>query len=80
MGSALVRALNSQISKHELILAGRDELDLLNQSEVEQFINQKKPDLKALFQLHGLKWKCCNHDHTDRHSGGYHCPSANNHR
>ena len=45
VGSALVRALNSQISKHELILAGRDELDLLNQSEVEQFINQKKPDI-----------------------------------
>lgn len=45
VGSALVRALNSQISKHELILAGRDELDLINQSEVEQFINQKKPDI-----------------------------------
>ena len=44
-GSALVRALNSQISKHELILSGRDELDLLNQSEVEQFIKQETPDI-----------------------------------
>ena len=45
VGSALVRALNSQISKHELILSGRDELDLLNQSEVEQFIKQETPDI-----------------------------------
>ena len=45
VGSALVRALNSQISKHELILSGRDELDLLNQSEVEHFIKQETPDI-----------------------------------
>ena len=41
----MVRALNSQISKHELILSGRDELDLLNQSEVEHFIKQETPDI-----------------------------------
>ncbi|MEK9773046.1 MAG: GDP-L-fucose synthase [Opitutae bacterium] len=45
VGSALVRALNSQPSKHELILAGRNELNLLNQSAVELFIKQQKPDI-----------------------------------
>ena len=45
VGSALVRALGSQSSTHELILASRDELDLLSQSEVEYFIKNKKPDI-----------------------------------
>ena len=45
VGSALVRALGSQSSTHELILASRDELDLLSQSEVEYFIKNKKPIL-----------------------------------
>ena len=27
-----------------------------------------------------IERKLCNHEHTDRHSGGYHRPSANNHR
>ena len=45
VGSALVRALKKQDSQNELILASRRELDLLNQSSVEQFINQIKPDI-----------------------------------
>ena len=45
VGSALIRGLNRQTSKSELILARRDELDLVNQSEVEQFIKQNKPDI-----------------------------------
>ena len=44
VGSALVRALK-QSSENELILASRDELDLLNQSSVEQFIQEQKPDI-----------------------------------
>ena len=44
VGSALVRALK-QSSENELILASRDELDLLNQSSVEQFIQKRKPDI-----------------------------------
>ena len=45
VGSALVRALNEQSSGNQLLLADRTELDLLNQSAVEGFIEKHKPDI-----------------------------------
>ena len=45
VGSALVRALKKKGANHELIVKGREELDLLNQSEVDQFLKENKPDI-----------------------------------
>ena len=45
VGSALVRALRGQDTTHQLLLAGRDELDLLNQEAVQDFIKGEKPDI-----------------------------------
>ena len=45
VGSALVRALQGQDNTHQLLLAGRDELDLLNQEAVQDFIKGEKPDI-----------------------------------
>jgi GDP-L-fucose synthase len=45
VGSALVRALKSQDVSHELIVVGREELDLLDQSSVDQFLKENKPDI-----------------------------------
>ena len=45
VGSALVRALENQEAKHELILASRKEVDLLDQSAVDQFLKENKPHI-----------------------------------
>ena len=45
VGSALVRAFQERRPDCELILATREELDLLDQSSVFNFISQNKPDL-----------------------------------
>lgn len=45
VGSALVRALREQNSENHLLLADRTELDLLNQTAVEGFIEKHKPDI-----------------------------------
>jgi GDP-L-fucose synthase len=45
VGSALVRALKNQDVTHQLIVAGREELDLLDQSSVDQFLKENKPDI-----------------------------------
>ena len=45
VGSALVRAFCEKSSEYELIFADRDELDLLDQSSVRQFIEQEKPNV-----------------------------------
>jgi GDP-L-fucose synthase len=45
VGSALVRALKNQDVSHQLIVAGREELDLLDQSSVDQFLKENKPDI-----------------------------------
>jgi GDP-L-fucose synthase len=45
VGSALVRALSEQNSENHLLLADRTELDLLNQTGVEGFIEKHKPDI-----------------------------------
>ena len=45
VGSALVRALKNQDESHELILASREELDLLDQSAVDRFLKENKPDI-----------------------------------
>jgi GDP-L-fucose synthase len=45
VGSALVRALRKKESEFDLILATRDQLDLLDQSSVRNFLEEKKPDV-----------------------------------
>ena len=45
VGSSLVRALQQQSGTHELILSGRDNLDLLDQRVVNDFMKSKKPDI-----------------------------------
>jgi len=45
VGSALVRAYNEKYPEEELLLANRQDLDLLNQSAVDQFIGSQKPDV-----------------------------------
>jgi GDP-L-fucose synthase len=45
VGSALVRAFKEQSSDNQLLLASRDELDLLDQTSVEKFIEQERPDV-----------------------------------
>ena len=45
VGSSLVRALKSQDVSYELIVAGREELDLLDQSSVDLFLKENKPDI-----------------------------------
>ncbi len=45
VGSALVRALRSKKSEYDLILVTRDQLDLLDQSSVRKFLEEKKPDV-----------------------------------
>ena len=45
VGSALVRAFNGQSTGNQLLLASRDELDLLDQASVEKFIEQESPDI-----------------------------------
>ena len=45
VGSALVRILQSQRPDWSLLLAGRKELDLLNQTSVDEFIKSEKPDI-----------------------------------
>ena len=45
VGSAILRAYQNTGSDHEYILAARNDLDLLNQSAVEKFIESKKPDV-----------------------------------
>lgn len=44
VGSALVRELNKKINKRTVITASRNELDLTNQSDVNNFIKQVMPD------------------------------------
>ena len=45
VGSALVRAFKKQSSDNQLLLANRDELDLLDQASVEKFIERERPDV-----------------------------------
>lgn len=45
VGSALVRAFCKKSAEYELIFADREELDLLDQSSVRQFIEQEKPNV-----------------------------------
>ena len=45
VGSALVRAFKRNIPDSHLILSKRDELDLLDQVSVSNFIKQERPDL-----------------------------------
>src|SRR6056300_1335958 len=45
VGSAILRAYQKAGGDDEYILAPRNDLDLLNQSAVEQFIESKKPDV-----------------------------------
>ena len=45
VGSALVRALRKKESECDLILATRDQLDLLDQSSVRNFLEEEKPDV-----------------------------------
>ena len=45
VGSALVRALRKKESEFDLILATRDQLDLLDQSSVRNFLEEEKPDV-----------------------------------
>jgi GDP-L-fucose synthase len=45
VGSALVRALREKESEFDLILATRDQLDLLDQSSVQNFLEEEKPDV-----------------------------------
>jgi GDP-L-fucose synthase len=45
VGSALVRALRKKESEFDLILATRDQLDLLDQSSVRNFFEEEKPDV-----------------------------------
>ena len=45
VGSALVRAYQNKNPKVKLLLANRQDLDLLNQSAVDQFIASHKPDI-----------------------------------
>ena len=45
VGSALVRAYQNKNPEEELLLANRQDLDLLNQSAVDQFIASHKPDI-----------------------------------
>ena len=45
VGSALVRIFQSQRPTWSLLLTGREELDLLNQSSVDEFIKSEKPDI-----------------------------------
>lgn len=45
VGSAILRAYQNAGVDDEYILAPRNDLDLLNQSAVEQFIESKKPDV-----------------------------------
>ena len=44
VGSALVRAVQKDYPGWSLLLANRNQLDLLNQSEVEKFLSAEKPD------------------------------------
>ena len=44
VGSALVRAVQKDYPGWSLLLATRNQLDLLNQSEVEKFLSAEKPD------------------------------------
>ena len=44
VGSALVRAVQKDYPGWSLLLANRNQLDLLNQSEVEKFLSSEKPD------------------------------------
>ena len=44
VGSALVRAFKKQSSDNQFLLAGREELDLLDQTSVEKFIERERPD------------------------------------
>lgn len=43
VGSALVRRLN-QLGYHNIVVANRNQLDLINQYEVYQFIRKERPD------------------------------------
>lgn len=45
VGSALVRAFKKQSSDNQFLLAGREELDLLDQTSVEKFIERERPDI-----------------------------------
>ncbi len=45
VGSALVRALNDHNSSHEIVLAERKDLNLIDQSAVDDFIKTEKPDI-----------------------------------
>jgi GDP-L-fucose synthase len=45
VGSALVRAFKEQAANYELLLVSRNELDLLNQSAVSEFIRLEQPDI-----------------------------------
>ena len=44
VGSALVRAIQKNYTGWSLLLADRNQLDLLDQSEVEKFLSSEKPD------------------------------------
>ena len=44
VGSALVRAVENNCPAWTLLLAGRKQLDLLDQTSVEQFLSDEKPD------------------------------------
>jgi len=44
VGSAVVRAIKKSYSDWSILLAGRNKLDLLDQSGVEKFLSQERPD------------------------------------
>ena len=44
VGSALVRSIQKNYTGWSLLLADRNQLDLLDQSEVENFLSSEKPD------------------------------------
>ena len=44
VGSALVRAIKSH-SEWSLLLADKDQLNLLDQSKVEEFLSSERPDI-----------------------------------
>ena len=44
VGSAVVRAIKKSYTDWSILLAGRNKLDLLDQSGVEEFLSQERPD------------------------------------
>jgi len=45
VGSALLRAFGDQKTGNQILVAGREELDLVNQAEVNRYFSEHKPDI-----------------------------------